>query len=178
MSAELLHSSAGLSTPCVAPGNIPPSDPCTVGSPPLPDPHTTRIPTPQLCWLHPPDTQHTGIPAPQPLYQIQDHQDTSHSSALDSSPDPIPQLTGIPTLPELTALQALLSPSHTWEDHTSAPQIFPALQTLPGSRSVCNNWSPMLLEQAAAWHQTAASTSLPGTPPFRENWHQLYMLPR
>jgi hypothetical protein len=48
---------------------------------------------------------------------------------------------------------------------------------LQGSSSGRNDWSPVLLGQAPAWHKTATSTSLPGTPPFRQSQPQLYKFP-
>jgi hypothetical protein len=80
--------------------------------------------------------------------------------------------------PKPTAVQALLSPTYAWDDRTPTPRIPPAHQALPGSSFMWNNWSPALLGQAPAWHKTAASTSLPGTPPLGWSQPQLYSLPR
>jgi hypothetical protein len=46
----------------------------------------------------------------------------------------------------------------------------PAPQALPASSSVWNDWSPTQPGQAPAWHETAASTNLPGFPALRQSW--------
>jgi hypothetical protein len=54
-----------------------------------------------------------------PEYPSHDHGDPPHHSMLDPIPELVPQLMGMPApSPELTALQALLSPSNAWDDQT------------------------------------------------------------
>jgi hypothetical protein len=78
-----------------------------------------------------------------------------YQSVLDPSHKPVPQLARIPdTPPEPTALQALLSPSHAWDDRMPTLPIRPCLALAP-----CGTTAP--LGQEPSWCETAGSTILP-----------------
>jgi hypothetical protein len=155
----------------------------TQWDPPLSGQTPPRYPPLSHASLQPPDSHHTGIPTTWLCRWIHEHRDPHHQAVPDPSLEPVPQLTRIPALagmpapPEPTILQAVLSPSHAWDDWIPTPQT-PVHQTLQGAYSMWKNWSPDLLGQAAAWHETAASTSLPVTLPVGWSRPPLYRPPR
>jgi hypothetical protein len=110
----------------------------------MPDPHTVGYSSLSCAGLQPPDPHHAGILAPQPCHWIHNHWDPRYQSAPDPSPEPVPQLTGITVLPphlQPTALQALLSPSHEWDDWSPTPPIRPCLApALCGTTQALPHW--------------------------------------
>jgi hypothetical protein len=122
-----------------------------------------------------PDPHHARTLTPQLHCQIHDHQEPCHPSAPDPSLDLVPHLARIPVP---------LAHHHSGpaELQLCVEQPDPALwtslahQALLDSSSMWNNWSPTPMGQAQAWHETATSTSLPGTPSLGWCWPQLYRL--
>jgi hypothetical protein len=166
------------------------------GYSPAPDWHIEGSPLLRPCQIHTPpgylplshaglqplDPHHTGIPTLWLHHWIHNHWDLHHLSMPDPSMELVPQLARIPTsLPRAHHPSGPAEPQlHVeWLDsHPTDSSPPPANQALPGSRSMWNDWSPTPLGKAPAWYETATSTSSPGTGPLRQNWFQLFRLPR
>jgi hypothetical protein len=111
------------------------------------------------------DTRPTAPPLD--CHWIASHWDPWPLKCLTPSPDPVLQLTGIPAPhPSPPPFKPCWAPAT--RGTTGPPSLgLSTYQALPGSSSMWNDWSPALLGQATAWHETVASTSLRGTWPFR-----------
>jgi hypothetical protein len=118
-------------------------DPCTAGLLPL---GPRQIQPPPWYWAlsHAslkPLTWHTPyqIPTPRPCCQIHNHRDPRHPAMLDPSSEP-------------TTIQALLSPSYTWDDRTPVPRTLHSLG--PAGLQLCVEWlepHPAGTDTSLAW---------------------------